>query len=112
MQVIVYILGEYVPRTEDKEKAVEILNLLCDSWERLFDKSNTYGWIISAILKIHLSLNFEPNKMVDKIIKRFINSKETHLRQRWKEYCEIKAIKTQTKFDIDNWLFTMGMFKN
>ena len=39
MQVIVYILGEYVPRTKDSDKAEEIINLLCESWDRQFEKT-------------------------------------------------------------------------
>ena len=106
MQVIVYILGEYVPRVKDKDKAIEILNLLCDSCNRPFEKHNTYGWILSSITKIHSSLGFASNAKVDSIIEKFRNSKETHLQQRVKEYLEIKSIKSSNSYNIEECLFT------
>ena len=106
MQVIVYILGEYVPRMEKTDKAEDILNLLCDACDRKFEKTNTFGWIVSAITKIHTGLGFTANEKVDAVINKYFRSTETHLQQRCKEYKEIKQIYQGGFTDIKDSLFT------
>lgn len=113
MQVIVYILGEYVPQIESSEKATEVLDLLCDSCGRSFEKLNTIGWTITAISKIHMSLDYEPNENVNKIINKFKKSKETHLQQRCNEYLEAKLLYQGGDSRVKECMFTpYNEFKN
>ena len=106
MKVLVYILGEYVPQSTDSGKAKGVLDLLCEACYKHFEHSNTIGWIIAAITKIHMHLSFEKNKKVNKVIEKFTHSEETHLQQRCKEYNQIKTAYINGRTSIKESLFT------
>lgn len=74
---------------------------------------NTIGWIIAAITKIHIHLDFEKNKKVDEVIETFKHSTETHLQQRCKEYTQIKIAHENGRTSVKDSLFTSySEFKN
>jgi hypothetical protein len=106
MKVLGYILGEFVPKTHDSESATDILNLLCKACDKNFEQMNTIGWIIAAITKIHIHLDFEKNKKVDEVIETFRHSAETHLQQRCKEYIEIRKAHENGRTSVKDSLFT------
>lgn len=113
MKVLGYILGEFVPKTHDSQRATDILNLLCIASDKNFENLNTIGWIIAAITKIHIHLDFEKNKKVDEVIDTFKHSTETHLQQRCKEYSQIKIAHENGRTSVKDSLFTSYTeFKN
>jgi len=86
MRVISWIFGEYGPQHPDPVKKQKILTRLAESAYRGWEDYSTICWIISAISKVHLSLNFEENKKVEKVIRQFKSSKNLDIRQRSIEY--------------------------
>lgn len=64
MRVIAWIFGEYGTSHPDTAKKQKILTRLSESAYRGWEDHSTIVWIISAISKVHYSLNFEENKKV------------------------------------------------
>lgn len=90
MRVISWIFGEYGPQHPDPVKKDKILTRLAESAYRGWEDYSTVAWIISAIGKVHLSLNFVEHKKVAKVLKNFKSSKNLDIRQRCLEYAILK----------------------
>lgn len=65
MQVIAWILGEYGGRLDDQSKILKIMDLLSQFSYGTYEDERTRGFILTAITKLHMSLNFTPNKYVE-----------------------------------------------
>jgi hypothetical protein len=63
MQVIAWILGEY-GSNQPEAKVRQILNLLSQFSYGTFEDESTRASILLALIKLHSSLNFEPNEYV------------------------------------------------
>jgi hypothetical protein len=91
MRVIAWVFGEYGSSHPDLSKREKIISRLCDSVYRSYEEHETICWIISAITKIHFSLNFQHIDKVVKVFKDYSNSKNLDIHQRCLEYNVMKT---------------------
>lgn len=71
MQVIAWIMGEYGATLPDQNKISKIVDLLSDAAYRTLEDETTRGYILSAITKLHASLNFVQNDKVDIVMRDY-----------------------------------------
>lgn len=68
MQVIAWIMGEYGASLPDQKKVLKILDLLSSAAYRTLEDETTRGYILSAITKLHASMNFCENEKVETVM--------------------------------------------
>jgi len=90
MRVIAWIFGEYGTTHPDLGTREKIVSRLSDSTYRGWEDHYTVVWIISAITKVHFSLNFQPNTKAAKVFRDFSNSKNLDIQQRCVEYIRLQ----------------------
>jgi hypothetical protein len=74
IQVIAWIMGEYGSTLPDQKKKVKILNYLSDACYKPLEDELTRGYILTAITKLHSTLDFVDNEKVNNVICDFSNS--------------------------------------
>jgi hypothetical protein len=68
-------MGEYGCTLPNTKKINKILNYLSDAAYRPLEDELTRGYILTAITKLHVAINFEENPKVDIVMDDYLNSK-------------------------------------
>jgi hypothetical protein len=75
LQVVAWIMGEYGSTHPDLEKRNKILKHLCNLSYRPLEDELTRSYILSAITKLHSTMNFADNEGVNHVMQDFSLSK-------------------------------------
>ena len=75
LQVVAWILGEYGCSLPDHEKKTKILSLLANVAHRPLEDELTRGYVLSAITKLHMAMNFQENPVVNEVMYDYSKSK-------------------------------------
>lgn len=75
MQVIAWIMGEYGSDIEEKDKLEQIIEELCSQAYIGYEQSETIGLIVSALAKLHHSVDYAPHPLLERVMEDFNNSK-------------------------------------
>ena len=70
LQVIAWILGEYCQTIESKKQG-KIIKYLCEAVYQPLDNDLTKCYLLTAITKVHMAMNFDHNPMVDVVMDDF-----------------------------------------
>jgi hypothetical protein len=75
LQVIAWIMGEYGSTLPNQAKIVKIMNFLSDAAYRPLEDELTRCYILTAITKLHSTMNFVENPKVDCVMHDYLFSK-------------------------------------
>jgi hypothetical protein len=92
MQVIAWIMGEYGASLPNQKKVLKILDLLAGAAYRTLEDETTRGYILSAITKLHASMNFNENEKVEQVMTDYCQSKHIDVQQKAIEYKQIREV--------------------
>eukprot|EP00347_Sterkiella_histriomuscorum_P013326 403365145 len=90
LQVIAWIMGEYGSTLPNQKKITKILNYLSDAAYRPLEDELTRGYILTAITKLQMIMNFEENPKVEMVMEDYIQSKHVDVQQRAIEYKQLR----------------------
>ena len=87
MKVIAWILGEYGCQSVDRLD--DIVQYLCESIHRTFEKEQTRSWILTALTKIQTQNGFS-DEQIDGVFENLQCSRNEDVHQRCVEYWALK----------------------
>ena len=100
LQVIAWIMGEYGSTLPNQAKIVKIMNFLSDAAYRPLEEELTRCYILTAITKLHSTMNFVENPKVDCVMHDYLFSKHVDVQQKALEYKALKENASRISKDL------------
>eukprot|EP00747_Dinoflagellata_sp_TGD_P096813 gnl/TRDRNA2_/TRDRNA2_166944_c1_seq1.p1 gnl/TRDRNA2_/TRDRNA2_166944_c1~~gnl/TRDRNA2_/TRDRNA2_166944_c1_seq1.p1 ORF type:complete len:911 (+),score=179.30 gnl/TRDRNA2_/TRDRNA2_166944_c1_seq1:310-2733(+) len=97
VQVIAWVLGEYACLADvDGYSLQDIIDLMCDCFDRPFEDPATRGYLVTALVKLAGQNNIKSSS-IDKIIRMYRSSRYTDLQQRCYEFEQLRGCPELTR---------------
>jgi hypothetical protein len=75
LQVIAWIMGEYGASLPDQKKKMKILDYLSEAAYMPLENEMTRSYILVALTKMHMAVDFEENLKVEVVMDDYVSSK-------------------------------------